>query len=340
MKKLLALLLALLMAFGMVACGGEPQVEGPGEQAAAEEPEEAKLDAQAMAESFFDGLFKPDVQAMFDLMPFDPMLDKLEGDAKTLMEEAVDASIDEYQALLEEAFADSNISWTVEVLSEEAVGEEELASLNESYAEMELTVDEATAAATAISVTVDGVTVSADVRLVFVKISDNWYLDMDSMSVIEEMGVLPEEEEDTFDADYMVGSFLTYMLTPDFASLIGMMPPALQESLMAEMGEDSDMIVTYINSSLSEFYSLFDGVEVTHSYEIVAETEMDEAQVAELAAAYLPIEVEFSRAVTVDFTYTVSTVDAELPLEMTLIFVEQDGQWYVDGNCLLNMMEF
>ena len=347
MKKLLALLLALVMVFGMVACSESAEVNAPKDgktaangTAAPEAPKEDKPDAQAMATKFADGIFTPDVQAMFDLLPFDAAVEQLEGEDKAALEEEIDLMIEEGQASLDAIYGGLDLKWSVKLVSEEALGEEELASLNESYSEVELTVEKAYSAVATYTVTYEGVDVSADVELVFVKIDGAWYLDVDSLNIVDELDVVPEEES-AFDAEYMVNSFVDYLLTPDMASLMGMMPPVLMETMLAEMGGDYEAAIEMANEAIREAYALAEGVEITYDIEIIAEEELTEEELAELNAVYaLLADVEFDSAIGVNFTINLAAMGEELPVEMALVFVEQDGEWYVDATSFENALVF
>lgn len=178
MKRILALILALLMVFGMVACGKDGGSKKSG-----------KLDTQAMGEDFADYLFTPDVERLYKMTPLNLAMEQLDSDEREEAEEVMDEEIAATQSLLEAQFDGLDFEWSVDVTDEEELDADELEELNEFYADADLTVDEAVRADTEITLTSDGEEETMSLDLVYVKIDGDWYLDINCLAELAELGL-------------------------------------------------------------------------------------------------------------------------------------------------------
>lgn len=178
MKRILALILALLMVFGMVACSEDG---GSGKS--------GKLDTQEMGEDFAKYLFTPDVERLYDMMPLDLAMEQLGSDEREEAEALIDEQIDSTQSMLEAQYNGVDFEWSVDVTDEEELDADELEELNEFYADADLTVDEAVSAETEITLTADGEEETLPLDLVYVKIDGDWYLDVNCIAELANLGL-------------------------------------------------------------------------------------------------------------------------------------------------------
>jgi len=207
MKKLIALLLALLMMFSLIACGTETEedktdadeaeveveteVETEEEVEVEEEEEEedlfASFDAAIYTEAFVGAMFTPDMGFIFNDMAPAAVSDKL---VEVTGEEEFNAMIDEMnasiQVMIDEMAAQGDWNYRVDILSETVLTEEEIADLVVNYEDLALDL----AIEAAVTVEADIVAIVAgeeapvtSLPVTFICIDGEWFLDLSTLSL-------------------------------------------------------------------------------------------------------------------------------------------------------------
>ena len=209
MKKLIALLLALLMMFSLIACGTETEedktdadeaeveveteveAEVETEEEVEEEEEEedlfASFDAAIYTEAFVGAMFTPDMGFIFNDMAPAAVSDKL---VEVTGEEEFNAMIDEMnasiQVMIDEMAAQGDWNYRVDILSETVLTEEEIADLVVNYEDLALDL----AIEAAVTVEADIVAIVAgeespvtSLPVTFICIDGEWFLDLSTLSL-------------------------------------------------------------------------------------------------------------------------------------------------------------
>ena len=199
MKKFLALMLALLMVFSMVACAKEEvkeddaeieevetevKVEEEVEEVEVEEEEEEapELDAEAMIQYIADAMFREvDASLIFDLFHEDviALLQLYSGEEYDAMIESLN---EELEATIETL---NDVEWDYEVviLEETALNDDEIAELQAMYDEamMDIIVEEGVSVEAQIVLSSGDQEETQDVSVVFTLVDGEWYLDPAAM---------------------------------------------------------------------------------------------------------------------------------------------------------------